>query len=124
MGDVLKNIFQRQQHIVGTGLTVHPIVDRNKSDLMAWKIPLQIVAHIDVVPSKTGEILHDNTVYPAIFNVGHHSLEGGSVKVGTGISVVGVVAYCLKLRIAGTVVLNEPLLVENAVALHTVTVLP
>lgn len=88
MGDVLEDILEGQEHIVGSLLTVHGVVDGNEPHTECGEHTLKIVPHIDVVTAEAGKILDDNAIDFSCFKVGKHSLEGWAVKICAGITVI------------------------------------
>ena len=49
---------------------------------------LQIVSHLQIVAAKSGKILHQNTSHFPCFDLCHHLLELGTVKIRTRKSVI------------------------------------
>lgn len=123
MGDVLEDVLERQEHIIGAVRAVHRVVDGDKAHAKGGEHALQIVAHVDVVAAEAGEIFDDHAADLARAKVGEHTIEGGAVEVRAGEAVVGVMPGDVQLRVRIAVVLDHALLAENAVALRAVAVL-
>lgn len=88
MGDVLEDILEGQEHIVGSLLAVHGVVDGNEPHTECGEHTLKIIPHIDVVTAEAGKILDDNAIDFSCLKVGKHSLEGWAVKICAGITVI------------------------------------
>ena len=94
----VKDIFHGQEHIVAPLLTVHMVVDGDEPHALGGEDPLQIAAHLDVVPAKPGQVLDQHTVDLSRLDVCLHPPKGGAVKVGAGVSVVLVELHQIQLR--------------------------
>ena len=84
----VEDILEGQEHIVGSLLAVHGVVDGNEPHTECREHTLKIVPHIDVVTAEAGKILDDNAIDFSCFKVGKHSLEGWAVKICAGITVI------------------------------------
>ena len=120
----VEDVFHGQEHVIAPLLAVHMVVDRDEPHALGGEDPLQVAAHLDVVPSKPGQVLHQNTVDPSCLDVRLHTPEGGAVKVGPSVSVVLIEPDQIQLWMCRQVLLQQLSLVGNAVALRPVAVLP
>ena len=121
---LVKDVFDRQQHVVRALLTVDPVVDGQKAYAVLRKPTLQIATHIDVVPAKPGEVLNHHTVDLPGFNIAQHPPETGTVEIGSRVPVIGIPSGWTQVRPPGQKVLQERALIGDAVALRLVPVLP
>ena len=119
----IKDVFHGQEHVIAPLLAVHMVVDCDEPHALGGEDPLQVAAHLDVVPAKPGQVLYQNTVDLSSFNVRLHTPEGGAVKVGPGVSVVLIELDQIQLWMCRQVLLQQLALVGNAVAFRPVAVL-
>ena len=79
-----------------TGIIV--IVDRDKADSQKGKDLFQIVPSLPEVPGKAGEVLDDDAVDLPGTHILHHPLKIRPVKLGSGLSVIGVDLHKTDIR--------------------------
>ena len=81
---------------------------------------LQIVAGLYIVPAKTGEVFHHDTVSPAASDGFHHCLKAGPVKVGAGLPIIFKNANELQFRSVHYVLPKQFLLILQRLAVGAV----
>ena len=120
----IEDVFHGQEHVVAPLPAVHMVIDGDEPHPPGRKDPLQISAHLNVIPPKPGQILDQHAVYPSLLNVRLHPPEGGAVKAGAGVAVVLIKLHQMQLRAGCQILLQQLALVGDAVALRLVAVLP
>ena len=120
----VEDIFHGQEHVIPPLFAVHVVVDGDEAHPPGGKLPLQIPAHLNIVPAEAGQVLDQHAVDPSPGNVLLHAAEGGAVKVGAGIAVILIEVRQAQLRVGLQILLQKLALVGDAVALRLVPVLP
>ena len=85
---LIKDIFNGQKHIIGLSPAVNPIGYRDKTNAYIRKNTLQISAGINIIPSKSGQILYNDAINLTRVDISHHPLEARTIKVRAGISII------------------------------------
>lgn len=85
LGDVacilgVKQILQRQHHVVGAADAVDVVRDGDKPHAVLRQPAFQIAACFDVVTPKAGQILYQHTADAPAFYVPQHPLKGGALE--------------------------------------------
>lgn len=99
------------------------VVDCYEAHPPGGKDPLQIAAHLDVVPAESGQILHQDAVDRPPGNVVLHPAKGGAVEIGAGEAVVLVKVHQAQLWMGRDILFQQLTLIGDAVALRLVPVL-
>ena len=121
---LVKDILYRQKHIISPLYAVDIIRDRNEPDTHIRKNPFEIPARIDIIPSESRKILHNDAVYISLIYIIHHPSECGTVEVCARISVVNIRIIEHYVFTPVYVVHEEFSLIYDAVTFLLVTVLP
>ena len=101
----VKDILQRQKHIIWALQAVHIVIDSNETNSLCREKAFQVKAHINVIASKARKIFYDDTVNLSAFNVLDHTPKGRAVKICARKTVVGIVVNDDKLRMSRAKVL-------------------
>ena len=95
------------------------VCNRNEPHPRRRKYLLQIPSGFYVLPAKTGKILHNDEVDLSRFHILYHLLKGRPQEIGTGIAVIHILLIDMDIFPAFQEIMDEPLLVGDAVALLT-----
>ena len=117
---IVQQIFQADMQIIAVLLVggVDAIIDGNETDPVGGKHLPEIAASLDVLPAQAGQVLDDHAVDLAGNNVIHHLLERRAVEQNAAVTVVHPLRYQLNVRVRRHKVLDQLLLIGNAVTLH------
>ena len=122
---VIYEIFERNQHFIRCAhflCRVYIVVDGNETHTQIGKNFLNITPRLNVVPTESGQILHNDAVHPAGFDVLQHFLKCRAFEADPRISIIHFFFVNLNLRMCFKELPDESLLIYNAVALHFVAV--
>ena len=99
------------------------VVDGDEANPHHGKNLFQILSHLNVITTKPGQVLDDDAVDFAGFNILHHPLKARTFKVGSCVAIVSVLfdqiqswPFCSKIP-------NQFSLIADAVALSLVAIL-
>jgi hypothetical protein len=70
-------------------------------------MPFQIISGVNGIAPETGKVFYDNAVHKAAFNVSHHLLKAGTLKVRSRCVVIGIDFNKAYVRRRGDEVLND-----------------
>ena len=98
--------------------SVDAVIDGNEANAVGGEYLPEIASSLDVLPAQAGKVLDDHAVDLAGNNVVHHFLERRTVKQNTAVTIVHPLRHQFNVRVSRHKVLNEFLLIGNAVALH------
>ena len=87
-GDVLHDVQERREVIVLWGSTVHIIVDGYEPNALFREKNLCVVANLQIVSTKTTEILYHKGLHSSGFDFFQQGGKTGTIKVRTGIAVI------------------------------------
>ncbi len=88
MGDVLHDVQERREVIVLRGSTVHIVVDGYEPNALFREKDFCVVANLQVVSTKTTEILYHKGLHSSGFDFFQQGGKTGTIKVRTGIAVI------------------------------------
>ena len=88
MGDVLHDVQERREVIVLRGSTVHIVVDGYEPNALFREKDFCVVANLQVISSKTTEILYHKGLHSSGFDFFQQGGKTGTIKVRTGIAVI------------------------------------
>ena len=117
---VVEQVFQRHVQIVPGAFMggVDAVIDGDEAYTVLGENLFQIAAGLDVLPAQPGQVLDDHAVNFAGNNVVHHFLEGWAVEQNTAVTVVYPLGNQFNVRVSRYKILNELLLICNAVTLY------
>ena len=117
---VIDEILYRQDNVLLCPVCRQGIImvsDRNEPHPRRREYLLQISSGFYVFPAKTGKVLHNDEVDLSRFHILYHLLKGRPQEVGTGIPVIHILLIDMDILHAFQGIIDEPLLVGDAVAL-------
>lgn len=88
MGDVLHDVQERREVIVLRGSTVHIVVDGYEPNALFREKDFCVVANLQVVSTKTTEILYHKGLHSSGFDFFQQGGKTGTIKVRAGIAVI------------------------------------
>ncbi len=112
----IKNILDWQKQVICLLYTVDIIRNRNKSHVPLGKIPLKIPSGLDIVTSKTGQILYNHTIHFSGFHIVKHPAKGGTVKIRPRKTVVNIGIIYRQVFFSLDIICNQLSLIANTVA--------
>ena len=99
-------------------LAVVLVVDGDETDVMKWKILLDVVAAVDSVAAQAGKVFDNDAVDFSRLRVGQHTLELLALEMLSRYTVIGIYINDLNIRAEGKVRLhNLPLGIQRIAAL-------
>ena len=98
---------------VDTAAAVRMAVDGNKMDVQFREQDIHVKTRAEIVPSKTGQILHDDAFNLAFFHQIHHFPKGGTVEVGAGPAVIREVAEGIVAVLKGVFLQHRLLMTDT-----------
>ena len=101
MGDVLHDIEERREIILGLIGAVHAVVDGNEANAVLRECDLRIEAHTEIVTTHATEIFYQHNAHLTGFNVGNQAFPGWTLKIRTAPSVVRIHRYIRKIPFTG-----------------------
>ena len=104
-------------------LTVIVVRHGNQPDPHDRKNAFQITSRFNVIPSKAGQIFHQNTVDGPLLQFPKQSLERRPFKVRAGVTIVHKLIHDAQFRVICGIGFQHGPLVCNAVALCLITIL-
>ncbi len=123
---IVHHVFKGYEGVVDGGGVLHAVDvvhHGDKTDVEQGEDHLQILADQDVVPAQPGQVLDDDAVDCAAFDVVHHPLEIRAVEVRPGPAVVDIRARQADIAAAVHVFAGDILLCGDAVAFLFIAVL-
>ena len=88
MGDVLHDVQERREVIVLWGSTVHIVVDGYEPNTLLREKDFCVVANLQVVSTKTTEILYHKGLHSSGFDFFQQSGKTGTIKYQGGITIL------------------------------------
>ena len=104
-------------------LTVIVVCHSNQPDPHDWKNAFQITSHFNVIPSKAGQIFHQNAVDSPLFQFPEQVLERRPFKVRAGVAIVHKLIHNTQFRVVCGIGFQQGALVCNTVALCLIAIL-
>ena len=101
MGDVLHDIEERREIILGLIGAVHAVVDGNKANAVLWEGDLRIEAHTEVITTHSAEIFYKDNANLTGFNVGNQAFPVRALKICAAPTVVRIYRYIRKIPFMG-----------------------
>ena len=95
----------------------------NQPDPHDRKNAFQITSHFNVIPSKAGQIFHQNAVDSPLFQFPEQVLERRPFKVRAGVTIVHKLIHNTQFRVVCGIGFKQGALVCNTVALCLITIL-
>ena len=114
MPRVLEQIFERHQLVTFAAVGIHVVVDGNVADTEHGEAFLDVQSSVKLVSAQTGQVFRDDDSDFAIFHIGHHLLEAGSLKTGPGVPVIHIKTWIRKVVVT-RVPLKDHFLILNTV---------
>ena len=115
---IIDQILEGNDHI-----TPHILIDavitvrnRNETDPQHREYLFNVPSGLDIVPSKTGKILHNDAIDLACSDIRKHSLEFRSFKIDTTETVIRIGIDDLDLRVRLQIVHDQFILIGDTVA--------
>ena len=103
--------------------TVNVAVNSNKPDSLLWKEHLGVKPYFQIIPPQAAHILHNQGSDPVFFNIRQQRLKTWTLEIGSGVSVVGVMAE-IAVTVVLCIILEIFLLVQDAVAFALQFIVP
>ena len=86
---------------------VHIIIDSDKPNHISGKHPPKIPTCFDVFTTEPRQVLDDNAIRRAAFDMFHHFFERGAVKQNTAVSIVNLFTDNLNLGVLCEKIINQ-----------------
>ena len=90
LGVPLVDYVLKRRKLVFAVVGVNIVVYCNEPHIMLRKENLGVVAGFEVLPPKSGKVLHNDRADLAALNVANHAAEIGSVKIRPAVTVINI----------------------------------
>ena len=90
LGVPLVDYVLKRRKLVFAVVGVNVVVHCNEPHVMLRKENLGVVAGFEVLPPKSGKVLHNDRADLAALNVANHAAEIGSVKIRPAVTVINI----------------------------------
>ena len=84
---IVEQASYRGEIVVSLG-RIHAVVDGNEANILHGEVHFQVLAHLQIIPSKAAQILDDDGSHLACFHQGQQLLHGGAIEAGTSEAVI------------------------------------
>ena len=85
--EIIEQATHRGEIIISFG-GIHAIVDGNEADILHGEGHFQVLAYLQIIPSKAAQVLDDDGSHLTRFHQGQQLLHSRAVEVGSGISII------------------------------------
>ena len=102
---LIDQILDRDQDIVALAVVVaiHIVVDGNEADALIGKNHFKVSARLDILSSKTGEILYNHAINLSRANCVQNSTKTGAIIVRPGIAIIVLLQHEFNVVVGGDI---------------------